>query len=162
MAAAEAGQKVDAQALVDIDEHKPKCPECAEQHAILLAAGSTANGLAIPGTVAMAGALPATGDTDRSSPHGAAGGTAARGLSAAGKVAAGGAAAVATSASSGTGRVAAKVASRSMGLITAGVVTTASAAALAPGAVTGVFNPPPAPEGVPPAPTRPPGRGDAQ
>lgn len=137
MAAVEAGEKVDAQALVDIDEHKPKCPECAEQHAILLAAGSTANSLAIPGTVAMAGALPATGDTVRSSPHSAAGGTAARGLSAAGKVA-----------------------SKSMSLITAGVVTTASAAALALGAVTGVFNTPPAPEGVPPALTRPPDRGD--
>ncbi len=137
MAAVEAGEKVDAQALVDIDEHKPKCPECAEQHAILLAAGSTASGLAIPGTVAMAGALPATGDTVRSSPHGAAGDTAARGLSAAGKVA-----------------------SKSMSLITAGAVTTASAAALALGAVTGVFNTPPAPEGVPPALTRPPDRGD--
>lgn len=160
MAAVEAGEKVDAQALVDIDEHKPRCPECAEQHAILLAAGSTANGLTIPGTVAMAGALPATGDTDRSSPHDAAGDTAARGLSAAGKVAAGGAAAVATSASSRTGRAAAKVSSKSMSLITAGVVTTASAAALALGAVTGVFNTPPAPEGVPPALTRSPDRGD--
>src|SRR5690606_32271245 len=137
MAAAEAGQKVDAQARGDIDEHKPKCPECAEQHAILLAAGSTANSLAIPGTAAMAGALPATGGTVRSSPHSAAGATAARGLSAAGKVA-----------------------SKSMSLITAWVVTTASAAALALGAVTGVFNTPPAPEGVPPALTRPPDRGD--